>query len=222
MLKDSTTITTTSSILCCQPWSYLTGHEPHLPTPSYRLRQNLMGWIILIVLKLNLVSASASSKKKIRESGSHSSKSRTQKPGNEGTQSPELLHLQSWLTASPILNSQKHNSSCLPGLLDYSPHWAQQESVATYCSRKQNTASFSSTTLQLLLSLKPPLSSCRHRRPFSLQPHSRGDGCTNLKRNKAWRHTYEVCLWILFIFSSVQNLLLSAFTFEFWGKELKR
>lgn len=89
------TITTISSTLCCQPWSYLMGHKPHLPTPSQLLLQNLVGWSILIQLKLYLVSRSAWSKGKRRESGSQSSKSGNQKlVPYKGTQSPELLYLQ--------------------------------------------------------------------------------------------------------------------------------
>lgn len=88
------TITTISSTLCCQPWSYLMGHKPHLPTSSHLLLQNLVGWSISIQLKLYLVSGSAWRKEKQHESGSQSSKSGTQKPGYEGTQSPELLYLQ--------------------------------------------------------------------------------------------------------------------------------
>lgn len=92
--QEIMTLTTTSFMLCCQPWSYLMGHEPHLPTPSHLLLQNLVGWSTMTQLKLYPVSGSAWSKGKRCESGSQSSKSRTQKPGNGGTRSPELLYLQ--------------------------------------------------------------------------------------------------------------------------------
>lgn len=86
IMNITTTSSTPISCACCQLWSYLMGHKPHLCTPSHWLLQKRVGWSSLIQMKLHRISGSAWSKGKRCEPGSQISKSWTQKPGYQGIQ----------------------------------------------------------------------------------------------------------------------------------------
>lgn len=177
------------------------GHKPYLPTPSQQ--QNLVGWSILMQLKLYLVSGSAWSKAERHESGSQSNKRGTQKPGYEGTQSPELLYLQRLV----------HSSCWFWTLRNITPAWqgfwltAHTELNRRVC---QPTAWESKIQLHLAaLTCSSSLVQNHLWAPAYTGDHSHFShipevvGTLILRKHRAWRDTYELhlCLWTLFIFS---------------------